>query len=208
MPRSRRIRSGHQSGAETQGSRAATLVTADGQALLRYGSTDGVCSSFRLDRQYFQTADITISCMTLPSRLTFHAASYRPDGGTTTLCATDEHGLEHCVLLPRNIDSNLSQTTGQLYFDGELVPVRSLFESNLLRLFNEAQLVPGSISEPGALRLDPPIGVAGDDFRRLLDSQPVKRLRWLLDSVIAYVESDAYGSSGTPPAHTHALEAE
>ena len=141
--------------------------------------------------------------MNLPSRLTVHDASYALDGGTTTLFATDEQGAEHRIRLPRNIESNLCQTTGQLYFDGELVPVRSLLESNVLRLLKDAVLAPRSTLRPGSLKLEPPFGVAGDDLKRLVAGSADENLRWLVDSVITYVEADAYGSgtssAGSPP---------
>lgn len=137
--------------------------------------------------------------MSLPSRLTFYNASYAFDGGTTTLYATDEQGAEHRVVIPRSIDFNPGPTIGRLHFDGELVPVRSLLESNLLRLFKEAELAPDlAPPPPGAVTFDPPYGVAGDDLKRLIGYSPEERFRRLVDSVIDCVESDAYGSQGTP----------
>ena len=139
--------------------------------------------------------------MTLPSRLTFYDASYRLDGGTTTLYATDEHGAEHRVYLPRELLSASSsthyQTTGVLYFDSELIPVRSALESNLLRLFRQALLAPRSVPRPGSMQLTPPFAVVGDDLERLVRGTAEDNLRFLVDSVISYVESDAYGAAGT-----------
>ena len=138
--------------------------------------------------------------MTLPSRLTFYDASYRLDGGTTTLYATDEHGAEHSVCLPRGITSDSSsthhQTTGLLYFDSELVPVRSALELNLLRLLRQAQLAPRSVPRPGEMKLTPPFAVVGDDLERLVRGTADDNLRFLVDSVISYVESDTYGAAG------------
>ena len=139
--------------------------------------------------------------MNIPSRLTFHEAEYELDGGSTTLHATDEHGTEHHVYLPRDIYSDGGtprQTTGLLYFDDQLIPVRSRLEQDLLRLFREAQLVPNSAPRPGSQKLTAPFTLVGDDLKRLVHGTPEDNLRWLVGSVISYVESDAYGRSRTP----------
>ncbi len=113
--------------------------------------------------------------------------------------ATDERGVEHRVVIPRSIDFNPGPTIGRLHFDGELVPVRSLLESNLLRLFKEAELAPKSTPPPpGAVTFDPPCGIAGDDLKRLIGYSPEERFRRLVDSVINCAEGDAYGPRGTP----------
>ena len=130
--------------------------------------------------------------MTLPSRLTFYDASYMLDGGTTTLHAIDELSVQHRVFLPRGMTGCPGHKTGRLYFDGELVPVRSPLELNLLRLFKEAELVSRAIPHSGALRLEPPVAAASEDIRRLLDGTARENLRWLLDDVVRYVESGAY----------------
>jgi len=139
--------------------------------------------------------------MDMPLRLTFYSAAYTLDGGSTTLYATDEHGKEHRVYLPRGFDSDGSstprQTTGLLYFNGELIPVRSALESNLLRLLREALLAPRSVPRPGAMKLTPPFAVVGDDLDRLVRGTAEDNLRFLVDTVISYVESDAYGAAGT-----------
>jgi hypothetical protein len=138
--------------------------------------------------------------MNVPLRLTFYSADYALDGGSTTLYATDEHGAEHHVFLPRNFYSDGSsrprQTTGLLYFDDELIPVRSAAESNLLRLFREAPLAPRSVPRPDSMNLTSPFAVVGDDLERLVRGTEEDNLRFLVDSVIAYIESDAYGSAG------------
>ena len=95
--------------------------------------------------------------------------------------------------------SDPGPTARQLRFDSEPVPVRSLLESNLLRLCKEAQLAPRSIPSLGVSAFTPPFAVAGDDLERLSRGGPDENLRWLVQSVIDYVESDAYGYSGTSP---------
>jgi hypothetical protein len=139
--------------------------------------------------------------MNVPSRLTFYSAEYALDGGSTRLYAWDEHGAEHRVYLPRDFYSDGSsvprQRTGLLYFDDERIPVRSALESDLLRLFREAMLAPRSVLRPGEMKLTPPFTVVGKDLEQLVRGTEEENLRFLVDSVITYVESDAYGSAGT-----------
>jgi hypothetical protein len=140
--------------------------------------------------------------MNLPLRLTIYDAEYALDGGSTWLHATDENGAEHHLHLPRNFYSDGGsapcQTTGRLYFDDELIPVRSPLEANLLQLLREAQLASRSVPRPGAQKLTPPFAVVGDDLERLVRGSPEDNLRFLVGSVIAYIESDAYGAAGLP----------
>jgi hypothetical protein len=140
--------------------------------------------------------------MNLPLQLTFYSASYALDGGSTTLYATDEHGTEHRVYLPRGFHCDGSSTprqkTGLLNFDGEVIPARSAIESNLLKLFREVLLAPRSVPTPGAMKLTRPFSVVGDDLERLVQGTAESNLRFLVDSVITYIESDAYGSAGIP----------
>ena len=140
--------------------------------------------------------------MNLPARLTFYSADYTLDGGSTTLYAIDEHSTEHRIYLPRNIysdsDLRLRHTTGRLYFDDDLVPVRSSLESNLLRLIKDAQCEPRSEPGPGWEKLEGPVVAMGDDLERLVRGTPEDNLRWLVGSVISYIESDGYGSAGIP----------
>jgi len=134
--------------------------------------------------------------MNVPGHLTFYSADYALDGGSTTLCATDENGSEHRVYLPRGFDSTGNRTTGLLYFDDELIPARSTLESKLLNLFREAELAHRSVPRPGEMKLTSAFTVVGYDLERLVRGTVGDNLRFLVDSVITYVESDAYGSAG------------
>jgi len=78
----------------------------------------------------------------------------------------------------------------------ELIPARSRLESKLLKLFREAELAHRSVPRPGELKLTSPFTVVGQDLERLVRGTAGDNLRFLVDSVITYVESDAYGSAG------------
>ena len=139
--------------------------------------------------------------MNVPSRLTFYSAEYALDGGSTRLYAWDENGAERRVYLPRNFYSDGSsvpcQRAGLLYFDDERIPVRSALESDLLRLLREAMLAPCSVPRPGEMKLTPPFTVVGKDLEKLVRGTEEENLRLLVQSVITYVESDAYGPART-----------
>ena len=91
------------------------------------------------------------------------------------------------------MSSRLHQTKGQLYLDGESVPGRSPIEANLVQLVKQAVLAPRMIARPGSFELKPPFAVADDDLERVVAGTPDENLRRLVDRVIKYVESDAYG---------------
>ena len=48
------------------------------------------------------------------------------------------------------------------------------------------------------MKLTRPFAVVGDDLERLVQGTAEDNLRLLVESVITYVESDAYGSAGIP----------
>ncbi len=138
--------------------------------------------------------------MNLPLSLTFYTADYALDGGSTTLYGTDEHGSEHLVYLPRRFSSATGRRTiGLLHFDAEQIPVRSDMEQNVLRLLRQALISPCEVPRPGEMKLTAPFAVAGEDLEQLVRGTPEANLRHLVDSVIAYVESDPYASAGRPP---------
>ena len=43
-----------------------------------------------------------------------------------------------------------------------------------------------------------PVTVVGDDLERLVRGTAKDNLRWMVDSVISYVESATYGAMGRP----------
>jgi len=73
------------------------------------------------------------------------------------------------------------------------VPGRSPIEANLVQLVKQAVLAPRMIARPGSFELKPTFAVADDDLERVVAGTPDENLRRLVDSVIKYVESDAYG---------------
>lgn len=135
--------------------------------------------------------------VTLPSRLTVHDAAYALDGGTTSLRARDEAGREHAVLLVQHSRPEASPSfdavPGRLYYDGELVPIRSALESGILSLLKSAEVryvEPHHQGEP--LQLSPNALILGDDIRDVLTRGTEDNIRALTARVVGFVESDEY----------------
>src|SRR5258708_18041680 len=60
------------------------------------------------------------------------------DGGTLHLSGTDEAGRQVSIMLASSLPSSSMRVTGRLYFDGDLVPMRSEREARILELLSEA----------------------------------------------------------------------
>ena len=80
----------------------------------------------------------------LPERITLHDAAFATDGGSTYLWVTDETGREHRVRLVQHAfparSTSPGEVPGRLYFDGQLVPIRSEFEASVLSLLRSAEV--------------------------------------------------------------------
>jgi hypothetical protein len=82
----------------------------------------------------------------LPASLTIRNSAACGDGGTVALSAIDESNNAHSIVLIQHafakFDTPAAAIPGRLYFDGQIVDVRSTSESTLLDLLkNEAKRV-------------------------------------------------------------------
>lgn len=123
---------------------------------------------------------------------------YALDGGTTVMRAMDEASREHVVMLVQHScpqpSPSLEAVPGRMYFDGELVPMRSELERRVLALLRAAEV---RYSEPASdqserIQLAPNALILGDDNRRMLTRDPEDNIRALLAAVVQFVESYAY----------------
>lgn len=89
--------------------------------------------------------------MTLPKRLTIHRTESYRDGGTILVSASDEHGTPHRLLLVQHmrqgcqigcdeLSSQLYLEAGRLYFDDQLIAVRSDEEWAILALLRHSAI--------------------------------------------------------------------
>jgi hypothetical protein len=136
--------------------------------------------------------------MMIPAKLTVHNSMYALDGGTTVLQATDETGREHGVMLVQHAfpqpNPSLGATPGRLYFDRELIPMRSELEAGILALLRTAEVrYSGPSPEQGErIQISPNAMIVGEGIRQVLTRGPEENIRALLAQAIRFVESEAY----------------
>ena len=112
---------------------------------------------------------------------------------------TDDSGDEYSVILnqhayipePKYFDTGVP---GRLYFDDNLIEIRSPQEKNLLKLLKSAELrsAPKDDLSNEQIELSPNIHVFGDDIKRIFNQSPEENLHSMLNNVINFVESDEY----------------
>jgi hypothetical protein len=137
--------------------------------------------------------------MIFPAKLTLQDYAYALDGGTTALIFTDERGEEQTVVLnqhayipePEYFDRGLP---GRLYFNEELIEVRSSQEQSLLSLLKSAEVRHFAEDDPSNKPIEPSPNrlVFGDDLNEIFNQTPEENLHSMLKKVIAFVESDEY----------------
>jgi hypothetical protein len=84
--------------------------------------------------------------MSLPSRLTIREVALCMDVGTILLMTTDEAGHEHTVKLVQRASPQPrppGEVPGRLYFDDQLVTIRSDVEAGVLSLLRSADVTDG-----------------------------------------------------------------
>ena len=125
----------------------------------------------------------------LPAQLTLRDYQYLLDGGTTELSGTDEAGCRHVVALTAHLTPRGAADGGRLYFDGELIDIRSDDEAGVLDLLRTAT-VQGNREPPPA---NPPnVVVFGDDIKRVMSRSDSENIRELTAQVIEFVDSNRY----------------
>jgi hypothetical protein len=107
--------------------------------------------------------------MKFPKQFTITSCAIAMDGGTRALTVLGENSQEHCVILGKRILRTAGDIekplTGRMYFDDELIPIRSTEEAELLELLRTAK-------------------IEVDESEEILRSSAV--------AIIEFVESDLY----------------
>lgn len=137
--------------------------------------------------------------MGLPKKLVIHSSSYCLDGGTACLEATDEVGQPHVVMLVQSVfpGGNTYGIPGRFYLDGELVPLRTDQESQVLALLRAAEIrsTPPPAEQVGErITLSPNALILGDNIKQHLTSGPEENIGSLRDRILEFVESPRYES--------------
>lgn len=130
--------------------------------------------------------------MNLPESITIVDASFMLDGGTTTLHAVSASGEEVRVRLNQRVFDSYGDP-GRLYFNGELVEVRSDEEAAIVHLLRNATITSKD---------DPPTSpentisknsiILGDDIRKVIENSPDQNLLDFRDAIVSFVESEEY----------------
>ncbi len=133
--------------------------------------------------------------MTLPKSLVLRSSQYWMDGGTASISGTDETEQSHVVMLVQSAFpwGNTFGIPGRLYFDDELVPLRSELESQVLAVLRAAEvrdIPPGDCGEP--ILLSQNALILDDDIKQVLSRGPEDNIRGLRDKIVATVESPEY----------------
>ncbi|MEN8240565.1 MAG: hypothetical protein ABFS17_01490 [Chloroflexota bacterium] len=138
--------------------------------------------------------------MKIPTQLTFIQSFYLTDGGTIVLIGEEPNMTRHEItlyqsLLLHQIDPN--KLPGRLYFNRQLIAVRSESEAQILRLLQTGEIIeePPAPSEVNPTVKKSPGMVVGDDLKAYsakLAEGKAAVIRHLRDQMIARVESQEY----------------
>jgi hypothetical protein len=132
-------------------------------------------------------------------RLTLFDCAYMLDGGSIFLNLRDRGGTEYGVTLMQHAFPDSKDTEGmlpgRLYADGELVPIRSPREAQILADLAAAVITPPPQEPPASTQnVDPDRKtiIFGDDIRDVMTRKPDANLRALRDQLVAFVQSQQY----------------
>ena len=135
----------------------------------------------------------------MPTRLTIRGFSYALDGGTIDFLTSDEVGLRRDIVLVQHLFLEAGPTSpdwipGRLYFDGQLVPIRSVLESEVLALLRGAEVAWSQSLEPQgiAFQILSNYGLTSEDIRQSLTRDSTDNIGRLKTWLIKFVESAEY----------------
>jgi hypothetical protein len=129
-------------------------------------------------------------------KLVLHTSQYCLDGGTTILKGIDESNRDREVMLVQSMFQEMREfgIPGRLYLDGELVPVRSELESQVLAMLRASEIrsIPTKKNEGKSISVSPNALILSQDIKDVLTRGPEENIRALRDQVIEKVESPQY----------------
>jgi hypothetical protein len=111
------------------------------------------------------------------------------DGGTILLSATDDTGRQVSIMLTTLLPGSSTRAAGRLYFDGDLVPMRSEREAGILKLVSEAKVE--------APRLPPNrrtsrMAIIGNDIKEFFEQTPEENCKAFIRRIVESVQSENY----------------
>jgi hypothetical protein len=133
----------------------------------------------------------------IPSQINIVDSSFFLDGGTLILQTVAGDGANHAIRLNQRIFApqlGFNANPGRLYFDDELVEVRSDIEAQIVQLLKDALVI--IFPEECSSGNNPPMSknalILGDDIRQVLESSPLENLQRFRNEIVEFVESDEY----------------
>src|SRR5262245_4181031 len=140
----------------------------------------------------------------LPTRIVVRGCGLAADGGTIHLGATDEAGRDVSISLATMWPGSSMRVAGRLYFDGELVPLRSERENGILKLLSEASIeTPRSPATHRTSRM----AIIGNDIEKFLKQTPELNVKAFILKIVESVQSDSYLRLATDEERAFAEEA-
>jgi hypothetical protein len=136
--------------------------------------------------------------MTPKGQYTIDDGAYALDGGSIYLSLRDADGVQHALVLAQHrIPKNETdpRIPGRLYFDGQMIGVRSHEEARLISAIKKAPISLTNVDRPAPKEETGPSVVVGDDIADYLSAtkaSPEAAIRYLVDSLLEFVESEEY----------------
>jgi hypothetical protein len=141
----------------------------------------------------------------LPNRITVRDCALTLDGGTIHLFATDEAGRHVSIVLTTTLPGGPSMSvSGRLYFDGDLVPMRSEREARILKLLSEARVQAPRLPPSGRNQR---MVIIGEDIKEFFERSPEENCKAFIRKIVESVQSHSYLRFATDEEKTIADEA-
>ncbi len=125
----------------------------------------------------------------LPTRIVVRDCAMALDGGTIHLSATDDAGRQVSIMLATPWPSSSMRVSGRLYFDGDLVPMRSEREAGILKLLLEAAVEAPPL--PPRVQTSRMV-IIGQDIKNFLEQAPEENCRAFIRKIVESVQSENY----------------
>jgi hypothetical protein len=145
--------------------------------------------------------NLGVDPMEFPEELTIIDGFYFTDGGSIILIAEDPDSIRHQITLAQHrfleiFDPNL--LPGRLYFNHQMIPVRSELEAELINLVQNSEIVPVEPLErlKGEASIsNGPMMVVGDDLKEYYAKVAEGKgevINHLIENLINFVQSETY----------------
>lgn len=139
--------------------------------------------------------------MEIPEKLAIVEGFYFTDGGSIVLIGEDTDSTRHQITLVQHrfldtFDPNM--TPGRLYFNQQMIPVRSEEEADLISLLEASEIVPDEPPEPEkseACAGDGLVVVVGDDLKEYyakVAEGKGEAIQHLIGELLNFVQSREY----------------